>query len=89
MNLRTPPKSRSPSSALLPLFLGEGSPTKIDYRKKGTLILTSLLEGLVNSLKSSVVHCCLLLQALVFFLRLRIGPLISLAVSFAQFLRRI
>ena len=25
-------------------FLGEGSPTKIDYRKNGTLILTSLLE---------------------------------------------
>ena len=27
-------------------FLGEGSPSKIDYRKKGTLILTSLLEDL-------------------------------------------
>ena len=27
-------------------FLGQGSPTKIDCRKKvGTLILTSLLEG--------------------------------------------
>ena len=40
--------SRSPSSALLCPFLGEGSPTKIDYRKKsGTLILTSLLEDLV------------------------------------------
>ena len=26
------------------LFFGEGSPSKIDYRKKGTLILTSLLE---------------------------------------------
>ena len=38
--------SRPPSSALLP-FVGEGSPTKIDYRKKGTLILTSLLEDLV------------------------------------------
>ena len=38
--------TRSPSSALLP-FLGEGSPTKIDYRKKGTLILASLLEDLV------------------------------------------
>ena len=37
--------TRSPSSALLP-FLGEGSPTKIDYRKKGTLILTSPLEDL-------------------------------------------
>ena len=30
-----------------PLFLGEGSSTKIDYRKKGTLILESLLEDLV------------------------------------------
>ena len=28
-------------------FLGEGSPTEIDYRKKGALILTSLLEDLV------------------------------------------
>ena len=37
--------ARSASSALLP-FLGEGSPTKIDYRKKGTLILTTLLEDL-------------------------------------------
>ena len=27
-------------------FLGKGSPTKIEYRKKGTLILTSLLEDL-------------------------------------------
>ena len=35
----------SPSSTLLP-FLGEGSPTKIDYGKKGTLILSSLLEDL-------------------------------------------
>ena len=26
--------------------MGEGSPTKTDYRKKGTLILTSLLEVL-------------------------------------------
>ena len=32
--------SRSPSSALVP-FSGEGSPTKIDYRIKATLILTS------------------------------------------------
>ena len=30
--------------------LGEGSPTKIDYRKKGTLILTSLLEDLVKNM---------------------------------------
>ena len=29
-------------------FLGEGSPTKIDYRKNGTLLLTSLLEDLVS-----------------------------------------
>ena len=27
--------------------MGEGSPTKIDYRKKGTLILTSLLDLVV------------------------------------------
>ena len=27
-------------------FLGEGSPTKIDYRKKVTLILASLLADL-------------------------------------------
>ena len=46
--------TRCPSSALLffllLLFLfGEGSPTKIDYRNKsGTLILTSLLEDLVE-----------------------------------------
>ena len=29
-------------------FFAEGSPTKIDYRKKGTLILCSLLEDLVS-----------------------------------------
>ena len=34
--------------ALLPLlFWGEGSPTKVDYSKKATLIQTSLLEDLV------------------------------------------
>ena len=32
---------------LYKIFLGEGFPTRIDYRKKGTLILTSLLEDLV------------------------------------------
>ena len=37
--------TRSPSGVLLP-FLGEGSPTNIDYRKTGILILTSLLEDL-------------------------------------------
>ena len=36
--------TRSPSSALLPFF--EGTPTKTDYRRKGTLILTSLLADL-------------------------------------------
>ena len=39
-------QSRSPCSAHSHPLLGEGSPTKIDYRKKGTLILTSLLEDL-------------------------------------------
>ena len=39
-------QTRSPSSALLSPLLGEGSPTKIDYSKKATLILTSLLEDL-------------------------------------------
>ena len=29
-------------------FFGEGSPTKIDYRKKATLVLSSLLEDLVR-----------------------------------------
>ena len=38
--------TRSPVVPFYP-FLGEGSPTKIDYRKKGTLIPTSLLEDLV------------------------------------------
>ena len=40
---------RSPSSAFT-LFLGEGSPTKIDYRKRsGPVIPTSLLEDLATS----------------------------------------
>ena len=38
-----PTKVRSPSSALLSIFC-EDCPTKIDCRKKGTLLLTSLLE---------------------------------------------
>ena len=42
MGLGTIP--RSLSSALLPTFSGEHSPTKIDGRKKGTLALNSLLE---------------------------------------------
>ena len=45
-------KTRSPSSALSPFF-GEGSPTRIDYRKKvGALILTSLLEDLEKGVVS-------------------------------------
>ena len=35
-----------PVVPLLPFFGWEGSPTKIDYRKKGTFILSSLLENL-------------------------------------------
>ena len=42
------PPARCPFS---PPFLGEGSPTKIDYRKRGTLILTSLLEDLCVHVK--------------------------------------
>ena len=30
----------------LPTFLGEGSPITVDYRRRGTLIETSLLEDL-------------------------------------------
>ena len=30
-------------------FWGEGSPIKVDYRQKGTLILTSLLEDLISA----------------------------------------
>ena len=48
--------TRSTSSALLPTFLGEGSPTKIDYRTKGTLILTSLLEDLGKQIFSCRAH---------------------------------
>ena len=33
-----------PARCPVNLFLGEGSPTKMDKRKRGTLILTSLLE---------------------------------------------
>ena len=43
--------TRSPRSTLLPVFGWEGSPTKIDYRKEGALILTSLLEDLVDCLR--------------------------------------
>ena len=40
----------SPSSALSHPFFGwEGSLTKIDHRKNGTLIATSLLEDLVEN----------------------------------------
>ena len=48
--------TRSPSSALLP-FLGEGSPTLKDCRKKGTLTLSSLLEDLVKTVCPLVCSC--------------------------------
>ena len=35
-------------------FLGEGFPTKVDYRKQGALILTSLLEDLAVHLETLV-----------------------------------
>ena len=37
-------------------FGGQGSPTKIDHRKNGTLILTSLLEDLVVNRKFGLVR---------------------------------
>ena len=37
-------------------FLEEGSPTKIDYRKKGTLVLTSLLEDLDDQLAAECIN---------------------------------
>ena len=50
-------------------FSGEGFPTKTDYRKKGTLILTSLLEDLVTvvcpaptDIVRPEVHLCLFLR---------------------------
>ena len=50
-------KTRS-SSALFPNLFGGGFPTEIDYRKKGTLILTSLLEDLEE--KTFKLALCLL-----------------------------
>ena len=54
--------ARSPSSALSYPFLGEGSPAKIDDRKKGALILTSPLEDrvchpLIGGTKSEAPTC--------------------------------
>ena len=43
--------------SFLILFGWEGSPTKIDYRKKGTLILTTLLEDLVHLYGQSPSRC--------------------------------
>ena len=43
--IRLGPPARCPFTVS---FLREGSPTKIDYRKKGTFILSSLLEDLVE-----------------------------------------
>ena len=52
--------TRSPSGAFLPfLFFGEGSPTKIDDRRKWviTLILTSLLDPVQKcSLRATSLH---------------------------------
>ena len=42
-------QTKFPSSALLPFF-GGGFPTKIDYRKKSTRILTSRLEDLAKQI---------------------------------------
>ena len=52
------PKARSPSSGLWPFCGWEGSPSKIDCRKRGALILTSLLENLEGVLCGlSVLGC--------------------------------
>ena len=51
-------------------FLGEGSPTKINYRIQGTLILTSLLEDLTQHMPASekiVLSLCLKLVSAVRF----------------------
>ena len=40
---------------LTPFFGWEGSPTKIDYRKKGALIPTSLLEDPVAEVKTDFI----------------------------------
>ena len=37
-------------------FLGKGSPTKIDHRKKGSLVLASLLEDLAKR-KTPLLEC--------------------------------
>ena len=50
--------TRFPSSALLSPFLGEGSPTKINVQKKGTLVLTSLREDLVKVNQQRVAFLC-------------------------------
>ena len=42
--------------------LGEGSPAKMGYRKKGALILTSLLEDLVDILVPAIVSAIELIQ---------------------------
>ena len=53
--LITPTKLGPPVVPFYP-FLGEGSPTKIDYRRKGILTLSSLLEDLEKiTLKSKFI----------------------------------
>ena len=57
--------TRSPSSALLPFFGGEG-PLLIDYskkKKKDTLILTSLLEDLDHAKGHEVQYGCLFTES--------------------------
>ena len=41
-------QTRDPSGVLLPFLGGEGSPTKIDYRKKSGTLIVNTLEDLVN-----------------------------------------
>ena len=55
-------------------FLGEGSPTKIDYIKKGTLILTSLLEDPVNTVNTPAKPRGLLERSIGSVIHPRLGP---------------
>ena len=46
-------------------ILGKGSPTKIGYRNKGTLVLTSLLEDLVEKRRPNMIRCKIPTHAIV------------------------
>ena len=48
---------RSPSSAPLPFFWGEGSPTKIDYRKKQLIPTYSHLSNLEDLVAEGCCGC--------------------------------